>query len=67
MKNKNITNHGMFHDTLNLEGFFEAGANTPCFLDTPKEYNKKVFKNYGNKPKVKKLSYKEVNNKDKLR
>lgn len=65
MGKKDITIHGMFHDDINYKVLIEAQAKTPSFLDTPKEYES-GSKDYGNKPKIKKLSYKE-NNKDKIK
>jgi len=58
---KKITHHGNLHDYIDYEALIEAQANTPTFLDTPKEYVPKFNKNYDdNKTKKLVLSRKKV-------
>ena len=56
MKKKEIINHSTLYDTINFKAFNEANANEPSFLDSPVSYKAKTNKNYGTKPKVRKLS-----------
>ena len=58
MAKEEIIYHGLLHDFINYKALIEMQANTPTFLDGPKEYVPKIKKNY----KVKKLtlSHKKV-------
>lgn len=62
---KKITHHGLLHDYTDFEALIEAQANTPTFLDGPKEYVPKIKKNYDDKHKKLILSYKKVDPKNK--
>jgi len=55
MAKEKINYHGMLHDSVNFRALIEAQAKTPSFLDSPKEYTPKASKNYGNKPKTRRL------------
>lgn len=58
MAKEEIIYHGLLHDFINYKALIEAQANTPTFLDGPKEYVPKIKKNH----EVKKLtlSHKKV-------
>ncbi len=60
MAKEEIIYHGLLHDFINYKALIEAQANTPTFLDGPKEYVPKIKKNYENKHKKLTLSYKKV-------
>jgi len=52
MKNKQIVNHGLLHDTINYDALIEAQANEFCYVNNEENINIKQ----NSKSKAKKLT-----------